>query len=359
MLGNFRSSLPYYWRMKHFFTLSILILIACLTGCTLPLPPEPVVPKQCQEPKSIPGCLGGWRTPELDCCNLDKLDCRTLTGGLLCFTVGTCPLRCPSDAEERCFEELLCCAKEGDVNAQASLGRKFLIGKGAPFNPQMGVYWFKQSAERGCAYAQYQMGNFYRDGIVVRKDFQQAICWYEKAAYQNDVTAMLALGDMYGGRFGVVPCYEKALRWYQCATERGSSEAKIRMSAIWVRGHCGPNNVARGMDILTEEAEMGNKDALVILGDVYYEGLLGCPDYCRAKEYYKIAADKCSPEAAFKLAMLSEMGLGVPKNAAKAAEWLSTSAEGGYPMAELRVADIYRDGWVFKEIMKEQPIGMK
>lgn len=55
------------------------------------------------------------------------------------------------------------------------------------------VKWYRKSAERGYAEAQYRLGFLYEYGRGVPKDIKEAHSWYKKAAAQGDISAKTAL----------------------------------------------------------------------------------------------------------------------------------------------------------------------
>ena len=70
------------------------------------------------------------------------------------------------------------------------------------------------SAQSGYAFAQDMMGNCYKNGVYVQKDFAQAVAWFEKAALQGNAAAQRSLGYCYNEGHGVKQDYQKAVYWY-------------------------------------------------------------------------------------------------------------------------------------------------
>ena len=56
--------------------------------------------------------------------------------------------------------------------------------------------WLK-AAEQEDAWAQYNLGILYGEGLGVAQDFEQAAYWYRKAAEQGHAEAQNNLGAMY------------------------------------------------------------------------------------------------------------------------------------------------------------------
>lgn len=60
-----------------------------------------------------------------------------------------------------------------------------------------------RQAELGHAEAQYQLGNYWYDGLLVKTDFEQALHWYEQASLQGHAEAQYRLGLMFANGEGV------------------------------------------------------------------------------------------------------------------------------------------------------------
>lgn len=70
----------------------------------------------------------------------------------------------------------------------------------------------------------------------------------------------------------------------------------------------------------------------------------GKDDLAIAAHYFRLAADKGNPAAAYKLGECFENGVGVPKDPVKALDWYRRSAAGGDKYAELRIGWFYQKG---------------
>ena len=67
------------------------------------------------------------------------------------------------------------------------------------------------SAKSGYAPAQYEIGQCYKRGVHVEKDFAAAVEWFVKAANQGNAAAQRSLGYCYENGEGVPQSWEKAL----------------------------------------------------------------------------------------------------------------------------------------------------
>ena len=74
------------------------------------------------------------------------------------------------------------------------------------------------------------------------------------------------------------------------------------------------------------QAEQGDPEARVIVGEIYERGIGVTPDYTAAARWYRLAADAGSKRAQINLGYLYEQGLGVPSDAVAALDWYRRAA---------------------------------
>lgn len=338
-------------RMKYSIKIPSLLIpllsVALLAGCTLPLPdPDYELKKAPPPPECVcTGICEGYELPK-------QLDCPCFPP--ICPTADLNPAlelvkdekikECKNPDIECLIKDLACQVEQGCIFAAVCLGHMYLVGDQVPKNIELAVHWYRKAAAGGVTLAMVQMGYFYRDGIGVCRNGREAVCWFEKAAGCGDITAMIALGEMYKGWHTFPSNYKKSLHWYQKAACLGSTEAEFQVGLLLTHGIEGCKKFNEGIEILTCAAEEGNIQALVSLGDLYYEGRLGPRDLARAAEFFK-AAGSVSGEAAFKLGLIfATGGPGIFINMNEAVKWFLLAADKRYGPAMLYVAQMYRDG---------------
>ena len=148
---------------------------------------------------------------------------------------------------------LLRVAMRGNPDAQLQLGIMFKKGLGVYPNFDEAERWFRESAnqenhwaanelkemlsvgpvkwcqeiaEQGNAYAQYKLGDMYRNGVVVFQNNFKAVEWYRKSAEQGNTDAQYELGYMYHNGIGVSKDHTKAAEWYSKAAKGGDVRAR-------------------------------------------------------------------------------------------------------------------------------------
>ena len=85
--------------------------------------------------------------------------------------------------------------------------------------------WYRLAADQGDAYAQYNLGQMYREGRGVPKDYAEAAKLYRLAADQGDVEAQNNLAVMYEEGNGVLQNNIMAHMWYNLAAANGHEKA--------------------------------------------------------------------------------------------------------------------------------------
>lgn len=87
------------------------------------------------------------------------------------------------------------------------------------------VALIRPMAEKGVAFAQFNLGVLYDQGKGVPQDNALAMQWYQKAAEQGLPQAQINLGIMYEQGQGVKADYVRAYFWYALADAQGDGQA--------------------------------------------------------------------------------------------------------------------------------------
>ena len=128
-----------------------------------------------------------------------------------------------------CLDEVSSAAANGDVEAQASLGRIYRDGLCVEKDEVEAVEWYRKAAEQGHARAQNNLGVMYACGRGVEKEEAEAVAWYRKAAEQEYAATQFNLGVMYANGRGVEKDDVQAVEWYRKAAEQGNATARRRL----------------------------------------------------------------------------------------------------------------------------------
>ncbi len=133
-------------------------------------------------------------------------------------------------AKSRSFSDYEKAAKQGDAKAQFSLGDCYKEGKGVLKDYKKAIYWYEKAAKQGDSSAQASLGDCYKKGKGVLRDYEKAIYWYEKAA-KHDIDMELGL---YSYIYDLIDCYyngfqdyKKAAYWCKKARDMGFDVSEI------------------------------------------------------------------------------------------------------------------------------------
>ncbi len=200
-------------------------------------------------------------------------------------------------------------------------------------------------AEQGDNIAQYEMGNRYMEGKGVMENPATAFEWYHKSATQNNIQAIKAVGDCYYYGNGIGEDFVEALEWYEKSANLGNTDARAMVGYILAVEHKGiTNDKTKGIQYLENAALSGSTTGKSKLGILLYAGVLDKPDYENALSLLSDAAELGEKEAQFYLGLMYDWGRGINQNSAKAAEWFHKSAAQGFLLAENLLGSYYVQG---------------
>ena len=174
-------------------------------------------------------------------------------------------------------------------------------------------------AQRGDANAQFNIGLLYANGKGVARDARQAVEWYRKAAIQGVPAAEYNLGVMYANGDGVKRDVHEAVKWLQQAADHGISLGRDQLADLY--GGTVIQNYDRSLAIHKQEAASGDPTAQFDLALMYDLGR-GVPrDYAQAMNWYRKAADQSYAPAMTNIGILYYNQEGVPRDLVQAYAW--------------------------------------
>jgi TPR repeat protein len=277
-------------------------------------------------------------------------------------------------------------AEEGNAEAQFELAKMnnscSCSGTDRKERKKEALRWFQKAAEQGHVDAQYWTGLYYRHGLeVVTKDQAEGDAWFLKAAEQGHTGAMMKLGryreaaelgDAYAQYQLGNQCKDKdpaeAMSWYLTATSNANGldgwastagKASYEIAKMYEEGKGVPKNDETALAWLFRAAEKGDPEApwdiarryakgmgvprdAEVAADWYVEAESRGQDFdwydlkkiCKARGIpledmlaaYRKAAETCDVWAAY-LADLYEYGYGaVTPDKAESQKWLRKAA---------------------------------
>lgn len=201
-------------------------------------------------------------------------------------------------------------ANEGDALSAVALGDmyKFGVKYGTPIiekNEDLALKWYTVYAEKGDATAQFELGEFLQ---YYKHNEKEALQWYKKSADQNNADAINALADYY--RFNDKE--EKAFEMDMKAAELGSAEAERSLGTYYYT--LDKPDYEKAMEWYKKAAEHGDSVATCDVGIMYLKGKGILKDPYTAVKWFKKAKDISSVQATYYLGKCYFDGTGIAQN---------------------------------------------
>ena len=249
-------------------------------------------------------------------------------------------------------------AEAGDVESMLKVSGRLYDGIGVDKDEKTSFEWDMKAAELGNVRAMRLVAHKYWMGLGVESSKEKKYEWYLKAAEKGDEDAIQEVAVMVGVGEGTAKDDKKAAEWIQKLSRKAAAEAMYNIgvrtdSMEWLKKVANiskENNVRKSrisamafvrmaeeaianedfikaMEYYQNSADLGNVEALSVIGDFYYIGEGEIPQsYEKAFEYYSEAAALDYNMAAVKLARMYYYGLGTEQNVEKAFEIFYTVA---------------------------------
>lgn len=116
-------------------------------------------------------------------------------------------------------------AKQGNAEAQYSLGHLYESGEGITRNYAEALQWYRKAAEQGFTLAQNNLGFMYENGQGVKRNYPEAVKWFRKAADQGYALAQYNLGRIYAQGVGIAQDYVQSYKWTALAAAQADEGA--------------------------------------------------------------------------------------------------------------------------------------
>lgn len=236
---------------------------------------------------------------------------------------------------------LLPLAEQGNAFAQFNIGVMYAQGLGLERNDQKAVNWYQRAAEQGEADAQTNLAHMLETGRGIEKDYKKAMQWYLKAAAKRNAMAQHNIGSLYFNGYGVSKDDKKAVEWYSKAAEQGLPLAQNALGAMYVKGWGAEKDPNKGLEWILKAAKQGFPDAQKNAFSIYHneakQGNVGamhntaymCLNEWAGKQdsnecirWYEMAAKNGFAASTSALSQIYEKGLfGIKPDADKANYW--------------------------------------
>lgn len=168
------------------------------------------------------------------------------------------------------------------------------------------------------------VGEAYRDGRIVARNYTTAAQWYRKAAEAGDTEAERMLGICYFRGFGLAASAANAEHWLRRSSDHGNAAAQFYLA--YVLDAAGKEREA--MEQWAKAAHNGNVAAQTTAGFI----LLESDQWENQKEgvaWLRKAAEKGDSSAQWRLGKFLDESIDVSRNREEAISWYRKSAEQG------------------------------
>ena len=200
----------------------------------------------------------------------------------------------------------------------------------------------KIESSKESAAAVNRLGDCYKHGFGVDKDWEKAVQLYRKAAEAGNVAAQRSLGYCYECGEGVEQDFVQAAFWYRKGAEGGDPDAQVNLANCYFGGVGVENNDIQAVYWYEKAAwQEEHPVACRQLGYCYEIGRGIGQDMEKAASLYRMAAMKNDKEAQYSLGQLYFYGKGVKQDRAQAFFWFQKSASAGYSSAQNALSNYF------------------
>ncbi|MFV0321014.1 MAG: tetratricopeptide repeat protein [Alphaproteobacteria bacterium] len=256
-------------------------------------------------------------------------------------------------------------------------------------DPQLAIPYLEQALMNNDATAYWLRGIAYRDGLGIHKDTEAAITDFLRATNGGENRAFYDLALMFANKDDTLLFnLDEALRLCRTGAESGDPRAKewlasldmatisektdpakqlleamlakanehntdaMRLvAALYLTGRGTQINGIEAEKWLTKAALLGDNQAMLDLGAMYFSGNKDItPNSEQSTYWYRIAAENGSAKGQYLFGNALYYGLGTEKDEKQAIYWLKIAAQNGYQQALFDLSEIESQ----KKIQKSQ-----
>lgn len=251
------------------------------------------------------------------------------------------------------IDKLLKSAKNGNVKSQVKLGDIYREGKEIQKNYAEAIRWYHRAIDQGNTTAQVSLGWMYANGKGVPQNDKEAVKLYRLAADQGNSIAQYNLGVTYTNGKGVSRDASEAVKWYQLAADQGFASAQYNLGIIYANGEGAPQDDKQAVKWYRLAADQGNSGAQFNLGRMYFKGKGVSQDDKEAVKWYRLAADQRNSGAQFMLGLMYANGRGITQDDSEAVKWYRLAAEQGDSGAQFMLGLMHANGTGISQDDKE------
>lgn len=201
-------------------------------------------------------------------------------------------------------------------------------------DPKKAFYWYERAACHNDGNAQYILGKYYFNGIIVDRDMDKARYWYDRAC-QNKIMMAYHDRDIYFNTVGsYARDYKKMVGVFNFISKRKNYKAYNIFDLIYNDGKSViPGGEYDAIEWLEKASLEGSFSAHRTLADLYFRGKFVRNDDKEAKKRFELAVYFGCKKSYYGLGLCYEYGVGTLKDYYYAYECYSKVARIGYAPA--------------------------
>lgn len=182
-------------------------------------------------------------------------------------------------------------SQANNVLADVHLGR-FYLSRAADVRDrsnltQLSRDHYQQAVEAGHSPTLREFGRLLVDGYFGNQEVSDGVVLLERATSLNDDIAFVHLAVVKVREAD----YEAAAQNFKQAALLGNPDAKLAYYQLLADPSAGLTVTQQSVDWVTEQADSGDVNAMVTLGDCYARGCPSKPNYRKAKRWYRTAVE--------------------------------------------------------------------
>lgn len=237
-------------------------------------------------------------------------------------------------------------AKQGIPKYQAILGEVYRRGYPLKKDYNKAFTLFKKSADEGEALGLYNIAIMYENGYGTIKDTSRANEYYKrciipikKLAESGDVRAMFSYGVLLDSNIGILNDEDKSKFWFRKSAKKGHPISMNNLAADFQFGNGVEINLDSAIFYFSEASKLSYPNANDNLGDLYLNDL---KDTTKAMKYYRIAASQGLSESMWMTADIYR----AKQDSDSSLYWYTSAAENGEPRYQRQMAEMYENGYL-------------
>ena len=226
------------------------------------------------------------------------------------------------DTREKAVADMLQAAEMGHQQAQYELGEWNRQGQNVPQNYATALYWLERAAASGYLKAAYSLALMQANGEGMQQDVLAASQVMQHLAAQKFPPAIVWLMENAAAHGQ----HQKAFAWASHAAALGEPQAQYHMAYALLHGLGTKTDVRQGISWLKRAAEHDYGDAQWQLARLYETGRFGGMDKAKALHWYERVAAKGVVAAQSKAGHMRLNGIGCAADPKAAVQWIIQAA---------------------------------